>query len=251
MNITGFRAAGLTLAFLFFTGVALSAQDGATITHNGHAYTAFEDGVSWEDARRACEEKGGHLATITSRAEQKAIRTMLKSAGKKFYWIGGYRSRSSFFKWITEEKFSFTNWASGAPGDGALGKDDALMLYKSGGAWKDENGDKPAGKASNLEKYGYICEWEDSDDAVSFADDSAYEDYDEDEDFSDDKAEDVGISIPVGKKVHLFGPSGAKWSSSNPNVAKVTKNGVVMAVSKGTAVISVKGAGDVTVRVEE
>ncbi len=253
MKKYGLRSAGLAALFLILATADLAAQEGNSTTHNGHTYTIFEDECSWEEAKNACENRGGHLVTITSRAEQKAITTLIKSGNKKFYWIGGMRKKSSNFIWVTGEKFSYLNWSSDAPTENGLGNKNAIMLYKSNGLWKDENGDKPSGKASALKNYGYICEWDDSDDAISFADDSAYEDYDEDEDVANITIapEAIGISIPAGKKVRLFGPSGAKWHSSNPKVAKVTKDGVVMAVAKGTAVISVERAGAVTVRVED
>ncbi len=253
MKTSSLKAAGVAALFLFIASAVASAEGEKTVNYNGHTYTLFETGCTWEEAKRSCEEQGGHLATITSRKEQKAIATLVKEGEKKFYWVGGYikSARTARFTWITGEKFSYTSWTSGAPSDSTMGKKDAMMIYKSTGNWKDENGEKPGGSASSLKKYGYVCEWDDEDFVGFSGADSAYDDYDEDEDFSDEGQSDIGISIPAGKKVKLFGPEGAKWTSSDPSVAKVNKNGVVMAVSKGTAVISVQGAGTVTVRVEE
>ena len=247
MNTACLRSAGLAALFLLAAGVAAYAQEGASTSFNGHSYTVFEDGCSWEEAKRACELRGGHLVTINSRAEQKAVASLVKSGAKKFYWIGGYRAKSSHFLWVTGEKFSFTSWASGSPSDGTLGNKDALMLYKSSGIWKDENGDKPSGKASALQNYGYVCEW---DDEVSAAAEAGEDEADEDIDSWDDGA-DVGISLKVGKRVKLFASPGAIWASSDSSVAKVDRHGVVTALSPGSAVITAKGAGGLTVRVEE
>jgi hypothetical protein len=47
--------------------------------------------MSWTDARRYCEERGGYLATITSSGEQTFIENLLARAGdKSVYWLGGY-----------------------------------------------------------------------------------------------------------------------------------------------------------------
>ena len=37
---------------------------------DGHKYEIFRETLTWEEAKAACEAKGGHLATITSQEEQ-------------------------------------------------------------------------------------------------------------------------------------------------------------------------------------
>lgn len=44
---------------------------------NGHAYKVFEQPMKWEEAKVFCESFGGHLATITSQAENDFITTLL------------------------------------------------------------------------------------------------------------------------------------------------------------------------------
>lgn len=227
----------------FFTMTAAFAQKGETTSYNGHTYALFESGISWTEARIFCEEQGGHLATITSRGEQKAITQLLKSGSKKTYWVGGYRPKSkgvSSFTWITGEKLSYTSWNSGAPAGNKLGNKNAMLLYKSTGKWLDENGDKPAGKESNLKNFGFICEWDD--DVSPSSGKSAKK--------PDDESTGIGICMDVGDKIQLFAPEGTKWSSSDTEVAKVNSRGVVTALAEGTAVITARGEGSFSVRVE-
>ena len=52
-----------------------------------HQYRIFYDALTWEEAKAACEAKGGHLATITSEEEQQKLN--LYNAGNHKLWIGG------------------------------------------------------------------------------------------------------------------------------------------------------------------
>ena len=165
MEKSALRTMAVAAGMMLLVAAGAFAQQGASTTFNGHSYALFESGISWSEAKSFCEEQGGYLATISSRAEQKAIATLLKSGSKKYYWVGGYKpnSKSASYKWVTDERFSFTDWNDGCPSSTNMGNKNSVMVYKSTGRWVDENGDKPAGKAANLKNYGFICEWDDDD----------------------------------------------------------------------------------------
>lgn len=56
----------------------------------GHRYEFVAEDITWEDAQKACHEKGGYLVTITSPGEIMAVRDSMKEEGKTsiFFYVG-------------------------------------------------------------------------------------------------------------------------------------------------------------------
>ncbi len=148
---------------------------GNTITFGDHKYAIYNDGKTWEDAKKACEDAGGHLATITSQEEQDTIKTLMEQSGNKnSYWLGGHRATEDTdswynWKWITGEKFEYTHWGARQP-DNHSGED-CLMIYKerNPNSWSDEpyswndlcnEGTFWDESFFGLDDFGYICEWD-------------------------------------------------------------------------------------------
>lgn len=144
--------------------------------YKGHTYQVFDFGYTWDEAKKHCEEKGGHLVDILSDDEQKFVEELIENDGKKnSYWLGGYKDSSGFWHWETEEPFTtFTNWANGQPDSyrpyGVSGEEDALMMYKEEnkknpaplGKWNDIRKDGTCGDEEffGADNFGYICEWD-------------------------------------------------------------------------------------------
>ena len=59
-----------------------------TIMFNGHTYIRFDESMNWADAKAACEQMGGYLATITSSEEQSSITTLVTAGSHISYWVG-------------------------------------------------------------------------------------------------------------------------------------------------------------------
>lgn len=108
---------------------------------NGHSYDAIRvpSGIFWEDARDQAIALGGHLATLTSAAENQFVFDHLASDPtlwkNGFYgpWIGGYQTPglsdpAAGWHWVTGEPWSYTNWGVGEPND-ALGTADETLLH--------------------------------------------------------------------------------------------------------------------------
>jgi hypothetical protein len=113
---------------------------------NGHYYQAVaaSGGISWFDAKISAEGRTlgdlrGHLATITSQAEQNFIVTELPqvkapvspdSAYTAGYWLGGFQPTGSTepdggWQWIINEQFSlFDNWMPPAEPNNYGGNED-------------------------------------------------------------------------------------------------------------------------------
>lgn len=72
------------------------------IQFNNNYYRIFNSGMTWENAKRFCEDIKGHLVTIESENEQKFIEQLLRNKGNKnCYWVGGYKNASEEWKWVT------------------------------------------------------------------------------------------------------------------------------------------------------
>jgi hypothetical protein len=91
---------------------------------NGHWYQVYFSspmGLNWADAESHAVGHGGHLASITSAAENDHILRIVKPSGPdlKTFWVGGYRSDAACsppcFEWTSGEPWSFTSWGPGGP----------------------------------------------------------------------------------------------------------------------------------------
>lgn len=116
-----------------------------------HYYKIFDEKVSWNEAKQKCEAMGGHLATITSEAEQSVVNYYNKS--RKRLWIGAYRDDKYIWYWVTGEKFVYTNWCDGEPNNSSnvISNEDCVSLWSDG--WNDLNN-------NSAEQSGYLCEWD-------------------------------------------------------------------------------------------
>ena len=86
----------------------------STGNFNGHRYQVWDNSMTWTEAEQFCEDRGGHLVTITSAEEQEFINNLLdESCKKKQYWIG--MRYDGTHSWITGESSTYTNWDAGEP----------------------------------------------------------------------------------------------------------------------------------------
>lgn len=139
-----------------------SNDNSSVVSYNGHTYAYYDLGYTWDDAEKYCESMGGHLATITSEQEQKTVHEMIRNGTKSNYWIGGYKTASGSFAWITGEAYSYAAWSSGNP-DNSNGEEDRIMMFENG-KWNDLRADgclegDRSGKFG-LANMGFVCEWD-------------------------------------------------------------------------------------------
>lgn len=137
---------------------------------NGHYYKVFNDGMNWQDAKKTCEDMGGHLVTITSIVEQEVVQNLITANGKKFhYWIGCRRVDKNNWQWITGEKFSYSKWHNGEPNNANNNEDVVVIVKQTGGTWNDYTSKAIAvhsdgSTVSQINFCGFVCEWESYDD---------------------------------------------------------------------------------------
>jgi hypothetical protein len=133
---------------LLFCGVAHADSAKLVNPANGHSYQRFDTTTNWTSAKSACATLGGHLATITSQAENDWIQLNI-AVGLLRVWLGGTQEGS--WKWITGESFAYTNWGPGEPGE-PQSSNCLDMMGQSAGQWNDEGCGSP--------EQSYLCEWD-------------------------------------------------------------------------------------------
>ena len=119
---------------------------------DGHKYEIFRETLTWEEAKAACEAKGGHLATITSQEEQKMIESLNTQNSK--LWIGGYKNSAGEWCWVTGEPWEYQNWGDGEPNNSSNVVADESCVAVWPVKWND------LANSNTYEQSGYICEWE-------------------------------------------------------------------------------------------
>lgn len=125
-------------------------QPSNTAEYNGHRYELYVLGgeYEWKHAQNFCDEKGGHLATITSTEENSIIHQLIQSSENNFLIGGTDKDSEGEWKWITGEPFNYTNWNETQPDN--YEDEDYLMMYNSNGKWND----------CHETLKGFICEYE-------------------------------------------------------------------------------------------
>jgi len=125
---------------------------------NGHWYAFRQESnvICWHTARSLCELSGGHLATITSAAENQlllALTVPMNPGGiEGGPYIGGTSEGLPWgnWYWITGEPFQFTQWLPGAPNNSG---EEYLHFWRWTNLGWNDNID-----CGNL-MFSYLIEW--------------------------------------------------------------------------------------------
>lgn len=150
-----------------------SYQQVADSTYANHRYELITESLSWENAKKSCEDMGGHLVTINSEEEQKFIENILANSdlsSSTDIWIGTARELNNFTEWVTGEPVEYSLW--GIPQPDNLGGSQNYAVITNGTRGY-ENG------SYFIEKYEwddnsdssrpYICEWDTWSDAAEWS----------------------------------------------------------------------------------
>lgn len=139
-------------------------------TAHSSRYELVMSDASWEAARKACSDMGGHLVTITSQSEMDTVIQMAEDAGVDYIWLGGYtsydRNDNVFAHWVTGEEFNYYNWSKNEPSRKDLDGTNEwyLMLWNlpqyGGWTWNDQRNDPAADLSYFRGKMAFICEYE-------------------------------------------------------------------------------------------
>ena len=156
-----------------------------------HHYELFVEDVTWGEARRRCEERGGYLATVTSTEEYERIQKGIEDSGltDTAFWVGACDNEDVLgqiifgFGWLEPDKeladycmldhynALFIFWEPDEPSyrvekDGITIKEDFAYLLYDGTEEKCFLYDAPMDMLSVWPEYtgkiGYICEYDSS-----------------------------------------------------------------------------------------
>jgi hypothetical protein len=136
----------------------------------GSYYEAIGGTYTWGTANSNANSSvfmgaNGHLAVITSGAEDSWIWNNVISGGNPdYYWLGGYQDPNGAepgtgWQWVTGEAWSYTNWNGGEPNNNnKFGYEEDWLTYWNNGKWNDLTDDP--NNANSQYFQGYIVEYE-------------------------------------------------------------------------------------------
>jgi cysteine-rich repeat protein len=126
-----------------------------------HCYAGYDE-ADFETAQADCEERGAHLVSIGSSAENEIVRELVDSSKfiGAFENVGLSSGAAGTYEWTTGEAFGYQNWGDEQPDRAGARCDQgsknsrcyehcAFML--GDGTWADQRCDLSD---------GYVCEWE-------------------------------------------------------------------------------------------
>jgi hypothetical protein len=116
-------------------------------TFGGHQYALMNPGKTWDEARKHCEQMGGHLLLIDSEAEEAFI---LSNLGGSDFWVGATALYSPG-KYLRLDGAPFRGYkARFSQNDN--NKEQKSVAWRAGAKEWDDNEDGL--------RYPYVCEWE-------------------------------------------------------------------------------------------
>jgi parallel beta-helix repeat protein/predicted outer membrane repeat protein len=120
-------------------GTQWRVEDGG----NGHWYSYHGSVLNWQEHQQLAQYLGAHLATPTSVFENEYVHGLIPS-NVIAAWIGNFQpdgsdEPDSDWQWVTGEAWSYINWSTGEPNNGADGEPDENhgAMYAGSGSWDD------------------------------------------------------------------------------------------------------------------
>lgn len=100
-------------------------------------YEVIAGSFTWHGAKADAEKRGGHLATVTSEAEWRAILSLVgPDLSRHETWLGATDEEiEGAWRWVTGEPWSFSNWGAGEPNNS--GDEDYLEIIPRDASWND------------------------------------------------------------------------------------------------------------------
>lgn len=124
------------MLLLFFTTSAMAVPVQWTVEDggNGHWYEYISGESAWDVANSYANSQvldgiTGHMATVSSEAEDDFIRSLVVrpddvETWEGDYWLGAQVAENGSWQWVTGESMDYTNWLTG---EGAGANDETFM----------------------------------------------------------------------------------------------------------------------------
>ncbi len=124
------------------------------VEFQGSYYKTFKIIGTWDQAVKRCQDMGGMLASIDSKAANDFID---KLTNKKCYWVGGNDlKKEGDWRWADGSKVIYSNWAGNEP-DNWKNKEHAMIYSWWGNGKMADTNQRYDGKGGRI--LGFICEW--------------------------------------------------------------------------------------------
>ncbi|XP_029998303.1 snaclec alboaggregin-A subunit beta'-like [Sphaeramia orbicularis] len=86
------------------------------LSYNGNCYYIGNDFSTWGNAESFCSNFQANLASVRDIWEYNFIQRMVRSAGHKFAWIGGFHFENDW-RWQDGSKFDYHRWETRNPSE--------------------------------------------------------------------------------------------------------------------------------------
>jgi hypothetical protein len=120
-----------------------------TVKFGGHTYAIIQEKATWYNAKRRCEEMGGHLVTLDNPKEVAFVIELARSASLAL-WLGASNDeRLEEWKWVNGRIADTTGWTF----------DDEVRQHFSKAIiwWPETNSINDHDLGAHC---GYLCEWD-------------------------------------------------------------------------------------------
>jgi hypothetical protein len=136
-------------------GTVAAASSALVDPMTGHCYVAWPNPLPWANAERDCLSRGGHLAEVTSAAENTLVNKLDVAAAS---WIGVTSFTSGTTSWSDGETSAYDGFSAASP---ATTGNSCVVIVPAGGPWQDQACGFPATgllPASPTSTASYVCE---------------------------------------------------------------------------------------------
>ena len=102
-----------------------------------HCYHWVAEKMNWTNAENSCQEKGGHLVSVSSNETMGFVLLGAHSRGLKYIWLGGNDvKQEGVWKWTDCTPWELELWGTTGQPDNA-GGEHCLTIWDHGTVWND------------------------------------------------------------------------------------------------------------------